>query len=354
MPIQLSMWRIDKELTPIPSSRLDRESRLEEILEQDPSILGLDVLIIGRQVKTAFGKRIDLIAIDSEGHLFAIEIKRNKTPREIVAQLLDYGSWLASLSYEQIVQIYSSDSQKQAFEQAFSERFDQSPPEELNEQHQLIVVASELDNSTERIISYLSELHGVPINAVFFRYFKDGSHEYLARTWLIDPNEVEARTGDRRKETWNGKDYYVALGEGNTRSWDDCVKYGFVSGGGGRWYSRTLNQLNPEDRIFVCIPGTGYVGVGMVKETAQRVKDFMVEFKGKSKPILQVPLKANLGKRANDPEKSEYVVRVQWIKTLPKEKAIWEKGMFANQNTACKLRNKFTLDTLIDRFNLAE
>jgi hypothetical protein len=38
----------------------------------------------------------------------------------------------------------------------------------------LVVVASELDNSTERIIGYLSANYGVPINAVFFRHFKEG------------------------------------------------------------------------------------------------------------------------------------------------------------------------------------
>jgi len=38
---------------------------------------------------------------------------------------------------------------------------------------------------------------------------------------------------------------------------------------------------------------------------------------------------------ADDPQKSEYVVPIEWVKTLPKEKAVWEKGMFANQHTAC-------------------
>jgi hypothetical protein len=49
-------------------------------------------------------------------------------------------------------------------------------------------VAGELDSSTERIIGYLSSNYGVLINAVFFRHFREGSSEYRARTWLIDPN----------------------------------------------------------------------------------------------------------------------------------------------------------------------
>lgn len=56
---------------------------------------------------------------------------------------------------------------------------------------------------------------------------------------------------------------------------------------------------------------------------------------------------------SSDPDLSEYVVRVEWLKTLAVDEAIWEKGMFANQNTVCRLRNKFTLERLIDRFGLS-
>ena len=52
------------------------------------------------------------------------------------------------------------------------------------------------------------------------------------------------------------------------------------------------------------------------------------------------------------PEANEEAGKVEWIKTLPVDKAIWEKGMFANQNSACKLRNKFTLERLSALFQL--
>lgn len=296
-----------------------------------------------------------MLAINPQGDICAIELKRGRTPRDVVAQLLDYGSWVKDLTYEDVVSIYSANSPERPFEQAFSDMFGQDLPDTLNENHQLIIVASELDNSTERIVTYLSKQYGVPINAVFFRYFEDESHEYLARTWLIDPNEAEALGRKGGKETWNGRDFYVSLGEGPTRSWEDCRKYGFISGGGGRWYSRTLDMLFPEARVFVCIPERGYVGVGVVKEPSRRVRDFNVDIDGRSAPILEAPLRAPaMDDRADDEELSEYLVRVEWLKALPREQAIWEKGMFANQNTVCKLRNKFTLDRLVELFGLAE
>ena len=46
--------------------------------------------MIGRQVDTAFGGRIDLLTIGAGGALSIVEMKRHKTPRDIVAQVLDY------------------------------------------------------------------------------------------------------------------------------------------------------------------------------------------------------------------------------------------------------------------------
>lgn len=48
----------------------------------------------------------------------------------------------------------------------------------------------------------------------------------------------------------------------------------------------------------------------------------------------------------------EWVVPVRWIKHRPREKAFWKTGMFANQNSATKLRNRFTLDQLTAEFGL--
>ena len=95
---------------------------------------------------TDFGKRIDLLAIDSQGELYAIELKRDRTPREIVAQLLDYGSWIRGLDLERISSLYAGSAAAihGGFPDAFLERFGEVVPEALNEAHQLIIVASGL------------------------------------------------------------------------------------------------------------------------------------------------------------------------------------------------------------------
>src|SRR5262245_21314541 len=109
MPIELALWRLEGSSTlTVPSTSLDTERRLEEILEGDIGILGLDrLLLIGRQVPTRFGKFIDLLALGPTGELFVIELKRDRTPREVVAQALDYGSWIGGLGYEEIASIFA-------------------------------------------------------------------------------------------------------------------------------------------------------------------------------------------------------------------------------------------------------
>ena len=359
MPLKLGVWKLGGEPTPISFSPIDSEDRLEQALYQDISILDPGLMVVGRQVDTAYGTRVDLLAMNSEGDLAVIELKRDRTPREVVAQVLDYASWIEDLSYDRIAEIHQDQNPDLHLEEAFAETFDAPIPEALNESHDLIVVAAELDSSTERIIDYLSSSYGVPINAVFFRHFRDNGEEYLARSWLTDPKNVEVSEESQprrgKKEPWNEQDFYVSFGVGEHRTWEDAQRYGFVSGGQGRWYSRTLEQLFPGARVFVHIPEEGYVGVGIVEEEAVPVKEFTVSVDGATRPILEAPLKApSMGENADDPEKSEYLVRVNWINTRSREDAIWEKGMFANQNTACKLRNQFTLDRLTDRFDLEE
>ena len=104
MPIKTEMWRIDNGLQKVEFSSIETEQRLEEILEQDVTIIDSNLMVIGRQVPTGYGKYIDLLTIDLEGHLSIVELKRDKTPRDVVAQVLDYATWIQSLSYGDVVE----------------------------------------------------------------------------------------------------------------------------------------------------------------------------------------------------------------------------------------------------------
>ena len=365
MPVEFGIWRIDSGTVPITFGTMDLESRLEEILENDITIASPNWMIIGRQVHTDWEGRIDLLAIDQEGNLIVIELKRNKTPREILAQALDYGSWVRTLKSDNIAKIYSEYRAKyhagepdQSLDEAFLNRFSlKSLPDDLNDEHELVIVASTLDPSTERVVKYLSEYHELSINALFFRTFKDGDREYLTRAWLTEPTTPTGIVSeDDSRGVWNGE-YYVSFGVNDHRDWDEAIKYGFISAGGGPWYSGTLKLLEPDARIWVNVPGVGYVGVGEVLEPAVPIDEFLVmDGQGKRVALCSLPVKAARSKKgADDLEKAEYVVRVKWLKTVPLSDAIKEKGFFGNQNSVAKPKTpkwNHTVERLKKRFGI--
>ena len=107
MVVERGLWRTDGDrLSRIVPTAIAFESQLENYIESDPSIVGEQLLIIGRQVSTSYGGSIDLLALDESASVHVIELKRDKTPRDVTAQTLDYGSWVAGLGRADIQSIF--------------------------------------------------------------------------------------------------------------------------------------------------------------------------------------------------------------------------------------------------------
>jgi hypothetical protein len=198
MPEEVKIWSIQEgnKLLELQRSKLDLEQRIEEWTAEDISILSNDLLVVGRQVPTDFGGFLDLLCLNSNGDTVIVELKRHRTPREVTAQVLDYASWINDLSNDSITSIANEYlGSKGPLERAFAEKFNMDLPDTLNGNHSMLIVASEIDPSSERIIKYLSDVHGLNINAVTFHYFKsDMGGELLARIFLIEPGQVEYKS----------------------------------------------------------------------------------------------------------------------------------------------------------------
>lgn len=200
MPSEMKLWQIDNERpVSVPQQKLSLESRLEEWLRHDISLISNDLLVIGQQVETAYGGFIDLLAVDPFGNIVILELKRDKTPRDIVAQALDYASWVQDLGHESIMEIANGFLNGKTLEQAFREKFQADLPDVLNERHRTYIVASSFDSATERIVKYLSETHDVDINVGTFAYFKTEAGELLGRSLLLDETEVQTRAESKSK-----------------------------------------------------------------------------------------------------------------------------------------------------------
>ena len=65
--------------------------------------------------------------------------------------------------------------------------------------------------------------------------------------------------------------------------------------------------------------------------------------------MRELPLKGEYFENEDDDELAEYIVKVDWIKTVPESKAIKELGFFGNQNSVCRPHNdkwEFTIERL--------
>lgn len=200
MSIQMKLWRIEKNRPePLPSAKLDLEKRLEDWICQDLSLVGDDLLLLGRQVATAYGHAIDVLALDREGNLVILELKRGRTPRDVVSQVLDYASWTHDLEDQDVGRLAET-YRERPLEALFKERFKTELPQPLNGKQRLIIVATELDSQSERIVQFLSSQYGVNVNVVFFDYYKHNDQEFVGRSWLIAPEEVERKSATRGRE----------------------------------------------------------------------------------------------------------------------------------------------------------
>ncbi|MDZ8257572.1 phospholipase D-like domain-containing protein [Nostoc sp. ChiQUE01b] len=177
---------------------------------------------------------------------------------------------------------------------------------------------------------------------------------------ITQPKKSEKKASKSNAKTdnepWNGCDFYVSIGEGKHRNWEDCRKYGFISSGSEKKFNKGIIKLLPGSRVFVHIPKTGYVGVGLVKDSAVPLKDFKLLFNGQQVPILDVQLFApEMDEYVDDLDKSEYLVRVEWIKAVPRSQAYWEKGFFSYKNIKCKMESqkaRLTIERVSQHFGL--
>lgn len=201
MATEIKSWEIaDGKLVPAESRLADhgRELDLESWLETDPSIIRPGIKIIGRQVMTRSGP-LDLLAIDRTGSVIVIELKRDKLPRDVIAQAMDYAADISTWSLEKLGEVCASYS-GEALEDVLSGAFADIDLESLtiNGIQRIVLVGFALEPALERMIEWLSEAYGVAINAVVLKYIRarDGA-ELLVRSAVISEEEEVTRTRER-------------------------------------------------------------------------------------------------------------------------------------------------------------
>lgn len=160
------------------------ESVLENWLESNSDDILEDgkLLIIGRQVTTNLGSIIDLLGIDREGNTVVIELKRDRTPRDTLAQALEYASFVEELDTDQleaVLQRYVSDEalnlasyHRNYFELASDEAVS------FNKEQRIVLVGQRITGEIRQTASFLRR-KGMRVTCLEFTYFQANGGKHL-------------------------------------------------------------------------------------------------------------------------------------------------------------------------------
>ena len=177
----------------------------------------------------------DLLGVDSEGNLVVVEFKRGRTPREVVAQLLEYAAWASELSAEQIHETADAYFEKRdefrgkTFPDAFREAFDMPETDELpplNQKLRLFVVAEEIHPRVAHVCRFLRTSYKMDVSCIAVSKFqtesgdeivstetKVGEEEIItSKTWQQRTSRTSRWSGDKPVDqvTWEAVQEFTA------------------------------------------------------------------------------------------------------------------------------------------------
>jgi hypothetical protein len=160
------------------------ESVLENWLESNSDDILEDgkLLIIGRQVTTNLGSIIDLLGIDREGSSVVIELKRDRTPRDTLAQALEYASFVEELDTDQLEEILQRYVSDEALNLASYHRnyFELGSDEAVsfNKEQRLVIVGQRITGEIRQTASFLRR-KGMRVTCLEFSYFQTNGGKHL-------------------------------------------------------------------------------------------------------------------------------------------------------------------------------
>jgi len=173
------------------------ESHMEQWLADNPTaVLPEDearVLVISQE--KPFENVTDVLAIDAQGNLVIIEVKRGQTPRDVIAQALEYASDVADWDYDRLnktaIQYFEKrklnfTSLADAYSTTFGIPVAEFSELQFNQQQRVFIVGESIEEKIERTARWLLK-RGVSITCLSYTCFVSNDQ---TPEMFIDFNEV--------------------------------------------------------------------------------------------------------------------------------------------------------------------
>ncbi len=269
MDKERTIYRVNldsNELTPLyprsSSSLQVKEKRIENWMVEQPGLLFSNpeaVKIIAQEVS---GEAIaDLLAIDSQGNLIIIEIKRDSSDRGTIGQILDYAARLALWDYDDFDRRWQKHpkSDKRDLFESFKEFADNPDFDKRDflQERRLFILATSEDEDMKRIIDWLHKKYQVPIDFVPFQFYEDNGKLLLE----ISKINIEPLP---QKEEWSGDWFFNTNETYSQGAYTKMFKESVIAVYGYKTGSEILNRPKVGERVFTYVNRYGIAAVGTV------------------------------------------------------------------------------------------
>jgi hypothetical protein len=189
------MYKVDienKKLIPLAptffsDNGLKERYDIQEWIEKNPEILEEDILIIQKEYKLPSGIRLDLLAIDREGRLVVIELKRDASGDGVEWQAIKYASYCSLFSRDKIIEIYANYLQVNIEEAEVKIESFVNSINEINYEQRIIVVAKEFHSDVASAAFWLREKYNLDIKCVKLMPFIDDNGTLFLESDVIIP-----------------------------------------------------------------------------------------------------------------------------------------------------------------------
>lgn len=303
-----------------------KEKTIENLISNSPQTIfpNEEILVLGQSISGE--KMADVLALDTLGNLIIIEIKRHKSSRKTIGQLLEYASKYKTTNYELLAKMAQNyegwDYREKDLYEAFLDFADQEegefPKSELGDNQRIFIIAPEADSRLKNIIAWL-KVYDVPIEFVSFNFYIDKDSEQK----MLQIDEVSSTPDSLTDEAeWQGHWIFNTNEKHQKGAYKEMFErdvaaiYGYDSG------PKNLEGSNKGDIVFAYVNKQGIRALGEVVDgQVKKGEGIFLGEDGNQKP-------------------DEYHLKVNWRIILERENA-FKNSEAAQMGYNLPVRNVF-------------
>lgn len=276
--------------TSYKDNNIMERDNIQEWIRKDPSILGEELIIIAYEYdKFEVNERLDLLAVDKEGSLVVIEVKRDNTGGSVDFQSLKYCSYCSTLTPNQIIEVYEEYLEKFKINENSIENimsFLEVDSEDilnslLNTSQRIIIIGGEIDKRILSSAAWLSK-NNIDIKCIAIEPYLTDDEEIL-----IDVNQIIP--------VYDINDYFINKknidkSKGKLVQPDDIIEFfnAITSMAISKGHKAYYNARKPYMKIYSEVDSKIVFGLNYAK----RENEFRIEITGRnnkaSKQLLMI------------------------------------------------------------------